>query len=278
MPSSDILPAVKWELKQTSVSSEELAVDYYLMNENTKDNEAIEVMAISCPEKDVLEHINMIKAADMIPIAVDVDSLASASVIIENNQIAEDEIVLLLEFGFNSCSINIIMDKKIYFKRDLEINGNSLTQGIAKQCNISYEEAEQFKKEFGLIGTEGPPKDLQDMRLNKAMMVNQTLWLHIEDLIQEISYTFKYFTHQFRTGQINKFSRIIISGGVANLNNFSSYLSSYLGVPVEIINPFKNVDLTPEVYSKLNHQKELLPRLAVAMGLALRGGKEFETS
>lgn len=271
MPKDEIDSAIKWEIKQTSsIPLEELSFDYIFDEQKVSPSGEIEIIVVSCPKKDVFEQMGMVQAADLIPLAVDTDPLAGVCALIHNSQIKMEEVILFLEFGCHSCSINIVVKNQICFKRELAINGDSLTQAIAKHCELSYEDAERLKQTLGLIGTNGT---VQGMRTNGeiAVMVNEALWLHLENLIQEIDYTFKYFAHEFTAGRINKFDRIILSGGSANLSRFSSYLNTYLGVPVEIAEPLKGIPLSPEINSKFgNKLASLSPRLSVATGLALR--------
>lgn len=272
MPEDEISAAVKWELKQTSSSGlEDLCFDYYVLDKNKSDSSpGKDVMVITCPKKEVLEQLKIIKAANLIPLAIEVDCLASVFSCRYTEQIKKEEIVLFLEFGCSSCNINIIMNRQVCFKRDLTINGNFLTQSIAKQCSISYDRAEELKKKFGLIPMDSLENAALDYGDSDKILVNQTLWLHMEDLIQEIIYTFKFFTHQFIGSEISKFDRIILSGGAGNLNHFSSYLSKYLSVPVEIIDVLDKIEILPEVRSKFDNLQLLSPRLSVAVGLALR--------
>lgn len=271
MPEKEIYPAVKWELKQSStIPVEELVFDYYIVGGHTVSSDKIEVIVVSCLKKDVIEQINMIKSADLIPLSVEVDCFAVQALISQNNQIKKEEIIVLLEFGCHSCTISIVKDNQVYFKRNLEITGNSLTQGIVQKCNVSYEQAEGLKRNLGLIGMEWPTEALQGPELERAMRVNEILWQHVEDLIQEITYTFKYFTHQFTSGKVKNYDRIVLSGGVANLKNLSSFLMSYLGVPVEVVDPLKGIVLNQDIILKYGNFKELAPRLSVAVGLALQ--------
>lgn len=272
MPKDEIDSAVKWEMKQASSADlGELSFDYYIFDEQkVSPSGEIEVIVVRCSKKDVFEQMSIVQVTDLVPIAVEIDALASTSALIYNSQIKIEEIILFLEFGCHSCSINIVVKNQICFKRELAINGDSLTQAIAKHCKLSYEDAERLKQTLGLIGTNGPPQGPQ-AEGEIAVMVNEALWLHLENLIQEIDYTFKYFAHEFTAGRINKFDRIILSGGSANLNRFSSYLNTYLGAPVEIADPLKGISLSPEINSKFgNKLASLSPRLSVATGLALR--------
>lgn len=274
MPADEIDKAVKWELSQTSsIALEDLSFDYYILD-GTASSEQIKLMAISCSKKDVLERLALIRQANLFPVAVETDSLATVSVLIYNSQIKKEEVILFLEFSYSSCSLNIVVNNQIYLTRELSINGKSLTQAISEHCHIPYEEAERLKVSCGLIDTEHPAAEVKE---ETAVMVNEALWLHLENLIQEIDYTFKYFLHQaITTPRISKLDKIILSGGLANLNRFSTYLASYLNTPVEVINPFKEIPLSPKISSQFysgdtaDNLKHLAPRLSVAMGLALR--------
>lgn len=274
MPKEEIGAAVKWEMKQTSaVALDELAFDYYFLD-GAKAGSAsgIELIVVSCPKKDVLEQLAIVEAANLIPVAVETDCQVAICSLVRTLQIKKEEVILFLDFGYHSCSIDIVMNNRTCFKRDLAINGDSLTQAISKHCQVPYEEAERLKQTLGLLdttaqGTQNTGESGQQM----AVMVNEALWLHLENLIQEIDYTFKYFAHQLSAGQVNKFDRIVISGGSAKLHQFLFYLSSYLGVPVELADPLRNISLNPEINSKFKDLPGLSPSLSVAMGLATRG-------
>lgn len=273
MPETELDSAVKWEIRQiSSIAAEDLAFDYYVFEEKKADSGEIEAIAVSCSKKEVFEQMSMVSEAGLVPLAVDTASLAGVCALIYNAQIKNEEIVLFLEFGCRSCSISIVVKNQICFKRELAVNGASLTESIAKHCGISSQDAERLKQSMGLIYTEtdksAEPAGTGEKEM--AVMVNEALWLHLENLIQEIDYTFKYFAHQFTAGRINKFDRIILSGGSANLSHFCAYLNNYLGVAVEIADPLKDILLNPKIKSKFDNLNNLSPRLSVAAGLALR--------
>jgi len=273
MPKKEIEAAVKWEMKQSStIGLEELAFDYYLLNgaEMSSTNE-IELIIISCPKREVLEQLAIIEAANLVPLAVEMDCQVAVCSLVRNQQIKKAEVILFLDFGYCSCSVSIVVNNRIIFKRELAINGDSLTQAISKHCHLSYEGAERLKQNLGLMETTGRTVDTGEPEQQMAIMVNEALWLHLENLIQEIDYTSKYFVHQLSAGSIDKFDRIILSGGSARLHRFPFYLSSYLSVPVEIADPLKDITLSPEISSKFKDLSSLSPELSVAMGLATRG-------
>ena len=62
--------------------------------------------------------------------------------------------------------------------------------------------------------------------------------------------------------------RIYVSGGCANVTGFIDLLQSRLSIPVEIMDPFRNISIGKGV--DLGHLEEISPSMAVAVGLALR--------
>lgn len=272
MPQDEIDSAVQWAVKQDSaIPFEDISFDHYLLNDENLDFPVErDAMVITCSKKDIFEQMALIQAANLIPFAIEIDSFAAASALVHNGQIKKEEVVLILEFGFQGCSVNIVVNNRVQFKRELAVSGDSLTQSIAKRCQLSYDDAERVKKNFGLINNSGPIKENVNYEQEAAVMVNEALWLHLENLIQEIDYTFKYFSHQYTAEEIKKFDKIILSGGSANLNLFSSYLNSYIGMPVEVADPLRGLDLSEQIRSKFENLTALLPRLSVAVGLALR--------
>ncbi|MDD4907772.1 MAG: type IV pilus assembly protein PilM [Candidatus Omnitrophica bacterium] len=281
MPLEEVMQAVKWEIQQTTTANiEELSFDYYLLNDEntiTKDT-PLDVLIISCLKKDVLELISLIQSADLACVAVETNPLAAVSALIQNSQIKTGEVALVLEFGGGSSSVNIIMNNKLYFSRELAVNGNYLTKAIEEHCQFSSQEAENIKKACGLAASEtlmthvenGTGAQHYDPGTERAIKVNEALWLHLENLIQEIDYTFKYFSYQVTQSTVSKFDKIILSGGSANLTRFPDYLATYLNTPVETANPFKNISMHPDLRFKTDNLAPLQPQFSVAIGLALR--------
>lgn len=274
MPLEELGAAVEWDFKQNNSGSlEGFVFDYYMLEAKEESLDEIKVMTISSLKEDVFRYLSVLQESGLSPLAVDINSQAVVCALINSSQINKDEVTLVLEFGCNYCSLNVVINNQVYLARDLAVNGRSLTQAISEQLHVSYEEANSLKQKYGLMGTDSHPE--ADYDASAASAVNQALWLQLENLIQEIDYTFKFFLHQIIMGpQEFKLSKIILSGGSANLNMFSSYLSSYLGVPVERADPFKGVTFESEAEaqlysSELNESFDFIaPRLSVAMGLA----------
>ena len=71
------------------------------------------------------------------------------------------------------------------------------------------------------------------------------------------------------TGE-EKVSRMYLSGGGSLIPNLLDYLKRRLGVPIELLNPFKNIVYDPTIFGP-EGADVVGPILAQACGLALRG-------
>lgn len=85
----------------------------------------------------------------------------------------------------------------------------------------------------------------------------------LEPIVTEIQYMIDFYHSQYG-GSLEK---IILSGGSSMLLNLTEYLSQRLNIKVIIGDPWSRVHYPAELKSVL---AEVGPRLAVAIGLALR--------
>ena len=64
--------------------------------------------------------------------------------------------------------------------------------------------------------------------------------------------------------------KILISGGGSKLSGLAEELSTRLELPVEVLDPFRNIKVDTRKFDP-DYLSEIMPEMAVAVGLALRG-------
>jgi type IV pilus assembly protein PilM len=136
--------------------------------------------------------------------------------------------------------------------RDVSLGCNQINHKISDKVDCSLEDAEAIK----ITGNSNKinPKELADI-------VSSV----IGDWCLEIRRAIDFFYSTYPDDQISK---ILISGGGANITEFRHTLASETASEVEIINPFGNVTidkrLDPSFLAKV------APQAAISMGLAIR--------
>jgi type IV pilus assembly protein PilM len=141
------------------------------------------------------------------------------------------------------------------FTRDITMGGNAFTEEIQKQLNISYDEAEALK-----VGGQGETDAVVPQEVERVIQGVA------EQLGGEIQRSLDFYASTAGDGKI---TRALLSGGTARVPALFKTVEARAGVPVEILNPFKNI----EVDNRRFDPAVILaaaPSAAVGVGLALR--------
>jgi len=88
-------------------------------------------------------------------------------------------------------------------------------------------------------------------------------------LALEVKKTFDFYraTAQESDAGIQK---ILLAGGGSKLPGLPAFLSSRFEIPVEVFDPFRQIEVDASKFDP-DYMREIVPEMAVAVGLALRG-------
>jgi len=191
--------------------------------------------------------VSLFREIGLRPIAIEVAPISLVSLDeFRKTAPAQDEIVMWLDIGAEESALVIARGGTLYFCRTLAFTSQHMRRQIIQHAGVSEKEAEELKKEYGLMFwspdkkasvflEEGQaPRSPED----KPSIVYHSIISSLENLVVDIEHSFKYFSYQVTQSQISKFDRVILSGGGSNLKNLERFLSVRLGVPVEKISPF----------------------------------------
>lgn len=230
------------------------------------DEKSMEVLLVAAPNEMVTNTQEVIRLADVTPLAIDLEPFALVRAVEMGIGISEDishQTIALINIGASSTSINIFKDGILRHNRTITTAGNSFTKAIGQSLNLSFEEAEKIKKEKGVIRVE---KDATPVAPTTMRIFNVILPV-LSELVVEIQRSFDYYRSRYRGETVDL---VILSGGTSRFKNISQYMSSELGIPTEIANPLKNLDISDVPGYSPDELKELAPSLMVVIGLAMR--------
>jgi type IV pilus assembly protein PilM len=133
------------------------------------------------------------------------------------------------------------------------VGGNQYTDALQKELDLSFEDAEKLKMGGTLPGV----SDEQRSGILRSVS---------DILILEIQKTFDFFR---ATASGENIRRIVVAGGTARVPGLLDLLKEEFAMPVEELYPLRKIAINPARHDE-NHIRELAPRLAIAVGLALR--------
>jgi type IV pilus assembly protein PilM len=213
----------------------------------------MDVLLVAVKKDKILNHTNVLAQAGKTPTVVDIDAFALQNCYETNYDPDPGQTVALLNVGASVMNINIVRGGIPLFTRDVSVGGNQYTDALQKELDMSYEDAERLKKGEAVAGV--------------AEEHRATILRSVSDiLILEIQKTFDFFR---ATASGENIQKIFLAGGTARVPGLVELLREEFALPVEEMYPFRKIVINPGKHNE-EQVREMAPRLAIAVGLALR--------
>lgn len=220
--------------------------------------EATQVLIAACKRERIDNIKQAIQLAGKSPIVIDVDTFALQNCYEINYQPDPSQVVTLLNIGASTMNVNIVQGTRSLFTRDITVGGSQFTDVLQRSLGLSFQQAEAVKR-----GVSDAVEGLEEKSI-EPLMSNVT-----EIVAMEIQKTFDFYR---ATSEDNEtvVQKILISGGGSKLNGLAEDLSARLELPVEVLDPFRNIKVDTRKFDP-DYLSEIMPEMAVAVGLAARG-------
>ena len=256
MTTYEMEESLQWEAEQyIPFDINEVNVDFQILNPRAGHGQ-MEVLLVAAKKEYVNEHVSVALEAGLKPAVVDTATFAVYNMFEANYQIPPSESFAIINIGAALTNVIVISNGSLSFTRDLGMGGNKLTLEIQKQLNVTFEEAEQFK-----TGVEG---SLSSSTI--AREVGRISERIADEMVTEIKRSLDFFVATTMKADI---ARVYLSGGSAQIPALIRRLENRLGIPVELVNPFKNIIVDAKKFD-IELLGRVAPAAGVVVGLGLR--------
>jgi len=229
-------------------------LDYELTSHS---QDALHVLMAACKSDKIANVKQAIQLAGKQPVIIDVDAFALQNCYEVNYRPRAGEIVALLNIGAATMNINILNGTRSVFARDASVGGSQYTSLLQRELGLSFEQAEGVKR--GLALPEGiEPRPIQPI----IETVSETLAL-------EVKKTVDFYRATAHEGDVT-IQKILLAGGGSKLPGLADFLARKFEIPVEVFDPFRQIEVDAKKFDP-DYMREIVPEMAVAVGLALRG-------
>ncbi len=228
----------------------ETVFDYHILSQ-TDSVIVVQVVAMASSVADA--YYAAFTEAGIIPVSFELEGQAISRAVLPPEDTGS---YMIVDFGANRTGISIVTHGTAMVTATLDFGGKILTQTLAKELNVSLEEAEKMKREKGLSGVGGEKQ------------VFSILSTSLSVLKDEINRRYIYWQERKnQSGDFPRIEKIYLCGGHSNLEGLDEYLSASLKIPVQQVNPWVNCFSVDEVIPSLT--KEISMSYVTAIGLAL---------
>ncbi len=264
MTQEELEESIQWEAEQyIPFDVKDVNIDVQILTPPDQDTGTgqMDVLLVAAKKDMINDYTSVVAEAGLNPICVDVDAFAVQNSFEVNYEVPKTETVVLVNAGASVVNINVLANGVTTFTRDVTMGGNQFTEEIQKQLNVSYDEAEKLK-----VGGDAA----QDSDSVVPQEVERVIQGVADQMAGEIQRSLDFYT---ATAADSHIARLYLSGGTAKIPALFKVIEQRVGVPVEILNPFKSIEIDNRKFDP-NTVMESAPSAAVGVGLALRRTNE----
>lgn len=172
-----------------------------------------------------------------------------------------DDCTMLLDIGAKTSNLLFFEKGKVY-ARSINLGANSITQDFANESKLPFNKADQIKIDEGFVSLGGAyeePENPHQAAISKIARQFMTR-LHIQ-----VNQTLQFYRGQ-QGGSAPQ--RLFLAGGASVMPYTAQFFAEKLNVPVEYFNPFRSVQIDPNI--NLLELAKVAHSMGEIVGLGLR--------
>lgn len=254
MKKEEVQEAVKWEMEANiPISIDQAYYDWNILDRNFSDSEnKISVLVVAVSKKIIEQFVEVFELAGLEVVDMEIESIAQARSLLSKNN--KKETVFIVDIGSRRTSFFASVGNIPCFTSSIPISNQSLADAISSFFNISIEEAEGIRLNYG-IG---------------SMVMSDPVFSSVEPILENLAAEMKKFMDFYLAGlkYSSTIDRILLCGSGASVKGIIPYLSNKINREIEMGDPWINLNLLgvlPVI------SKEKSAKYSTAVGLALKG-------
>jgi len=252
MPEDELEKSIQYEAEQyIPFEINEVFLDFQIIGPDPDDPSQMKVLLVAAKKDFVNDYLAVFREAGLNPVVVDVDGFAVQNMFEANYGLADEDVFALVNMGASAININIIKGGESVFTRDIQTGGNTVNDELQKRLGLNEEDAERAK--LGLLPDGVNVNTVREIVSDAAA-----------NIAQEVQRSLDFFS---ATSADERVQKVFLAGGVSRMAAVSESLNARLGIPVEVVDPFKGIVASTKDADRL---EGIAPTLSVALGLAMR--------
>lgn len=218
--------------------------------DNKAKNSKTVVLVIASPKHEVAKYMKALSLAGLQPRVLETEIMAITRSLVGNNPFSPS--TLIMQLGTQTTDFAAVSKGLIWFARSISTGGMALTRALSQHFNFEINQAEQYKKIYGLM---------EDQLEGKVL---ETLKPYVDIIANEGRRVIQAFETKYPS---NPIKRVVLSGGGAKMPGLVIYLANILGLEVQEADPWYSIVKEESAVAKLAQDAS---SYSVAVGLALR--------
>ncbi|HEX5054055.1 MAG TPA: pilus assembly protein PilM [Planctomycetota bacterium] len=270
---SQVPPTPDWQLRNlmdleiqdlAQQSGGALSADYNLLP--AQDLEAgVETVLLALAKDDAIDRLQSeVKSAGGSVVAFVPNCTAIYNAYLKCGPVEPDAVVCLANIGHQTIDIALVKGTDLLFARNLSGGTKVLDDAIASSFNVSSRKAEALKKDL----LDLDPTSRGRYASGQAEKVTMSASGAATSITSAIQSSLSFCKAQTKIADL-RLDKVLVAGGGARLRGLRGLLRENLRCPVELFDPFANLDLSGLPPDDAEQLQAMRHEAVVALGLAV---------
>jgi len=244
---AELASAIEWQAEQhIPIPKEDLSLEYQVLFRPTRKDQGVPMRVLLVGvRKDVIERFTNIFF--QLGIEATVLETQILSLIRSLGFEKTDPTTLVAHLGASNLNLALVHQGELDFVFTNSSGGQLLTKALEKTIGLDMQQAEEYKRTYGLIEEHFQGK------------VRNALLPTVNIFTNEMQKAIRFFINQSPQEAVK---RIVLSGGTSQLPGLIEYISQTLGIEVLLASPFA---VASGEIPQANHQA-----MTICMGLLIK--------
>jgi type IV pilus assembly protein PilM len=239
---------MRWEAEQHVPDVESVEMDFQILDTESHADE-MSVLLVAAKKEVVDARIRLLNEAGLTPTIVDVDAFALHNAFEANYPDAMTGVVVLVNIGHETTTINVVDDGVPVMTRDLPIGTRRFREDLQREHGLTAADSEALIRGY-----------------DRAPQLDSVLERRGQEIAAGVERTAGFLTQTKRGAELRA---VYTCGGGARSPGINEILGRFLRVPIELGNPLATLQIRDGALESLITD-EVAPLLMLPIGLALR--------
>lgn len=248
--------AIYWEAEEhIPAALETMTLDWVILKRPKEivTEQKMQVLLVAAPSLLVKRYQTILELAGLSVVSIETETLALVRALFSQGNSPTS---ILMNIGLMHTSLSIVQSGLIVFNYTIPLGGVALTRAIASDFGLSQEQAEEYKKTYGLTDK------------NLGGKVGSAIEPIFSNIMIEVKKAIAFYNEKYKNE--SQISQIVLTGASASLPGIDVHFVKNLGIETVIANPWKTLNVAG-VPSQL---ESVGTEYAIALGLAAKEHEE----
>lgn len=243
--------AIYWEAEQyIPVPLSTITLDYKVLHrpQTAQEGTRMDILLAGAPTALIDKYEKILTLAGLTITSVETEILSVIRAIVTQENFPAS---VIAHMGATSTSLAIVKKGQLAFTYSIPTGGNAITRAIASDFAFSLQQAEEYKKIYGLSSE------------NLGGKIGQAASPVLSLMVAEVRKALAFYAQKYPSDPIRQ---VILSGGGAKLPGLTTFFTNEIGLETTIANPWK-ILVAQEVPQDIIDNAS---SYAISVGLAIR--------